>query len=75
MSEIRNYALKYTCTYLHVNREVSCYEYIHVVSGMTSLIHVVKTIVINMFCKTSKLNSVGKTGQIWSEHIIIISVI
>ena len=52
MSEIRTDALKYTCTYLHVNRVVSCDEYIHVVSGITSLVHVINTIVV----KLSRLN-------------------
>ena len=55
MSEIHIYALKYTCTYLHVNREVSCYEYKHVVSGMTSLVHVINTIVVNCPVETSEL--------------------
>ena len=49
ISEMRIFALKYTCTstYLNVNREVSYYQNIHVVSGLTGFVHVVSGINID----------------------------
>ena len=44
------YSLKYTCTYLDVDREVVYYENIHLVSELTSFVHVVKTIVVKPSC-------------------------